>query len=81
MCIFGVPWAVRREPTDLSFGDDGQQPGHDGHQQGAEPKDEVQGHVGDERYVRAGEDSGHQIHPRESCVSKEQRGKLMYVFL
>lgn len=35
----------------LSFGNDGQEPGHGGHQHGAQAKDEVQGDVGDEGHI------------------------------
>lgn len=61
--------ARRRGVTDLSSGHDGQEAGHGGHQHGAQAEDEVHRDVSDESYVRAGEDPGHQVHPRESGVS------------
>lgn len=56
LCPSPRPWEAMQRVTDLSLGDDGQQPGHDRHQHGTEAKDEVQGDVGDESDVRAGED-------------------------
>ena len=61
--------------TDLSLGDDGQQPRHDRHQHGAEAKDEVQGDVGDEGDVGTGEDPGDQVHPRKACVPEKEKGE------
>lgn len=61
--------------TDLGFGDDGQQPWHDGHQQGADSKDEVQEDVGDEGHVSTGEDSRQQIYPQERCISEKHGEK------
>lgn len=66
------PWEVAQRVTDLSLGDDGQQPGHDRHQHGTEAKDEVQGDVGDESDVRAGEDPRDEIHPGQSGIPEGQ---------
>ena len=47
-CIFGYgPLTLNH----LSLGNDGQEPGHGGHQHGAQAKDEVQGDVGDEGHI------------------------------
>lgn len=67
-----IPGRSREAWLDLSLGDDGQQPGHDRHQHGTEAKDEVQGDVGDESDVRAGEDPRDEIHPGQRAYLKSQ---------
>lgn len=76
LCPSPRPWEAMQRVTDLSLGDDGQQPGHDRHQHGTEAKDEVQGDVGDESDVRAGEDPRDEIHPGKSGIPEKQSEKL-----
>ena len=69
------PWEAVQRVKDLSLGDDGQQPGHDRHHHGTEAKDEVQGDVGDESNVRAGEDPRDEIHPGKRGIPEKQSEK------